>query len=165
MDPKQLGLVPVPAAAPMIGTSGALSERTRAIALLALLAVLLWLPFGIAIDANLAPLLAIAAGCALGGAVVVVTGSVIIRTAAPDKRLAGRLTQLWGAFLFGEGLLQLVWLVVESNIDNADFGTPWGELAVLASLALLALPALAIWRTRVHLNRAQDHLHPPRPAV
>jgi hypothetical protein len=149
----------------MIGTRGALSERTRAIALLALLAALLWLPFGIALETNLGPLLAIAAGCALGGAVVVAAGSVIIRTAGPDKRLAGRLTQLWGAFLFAEGLLQLVFLIVASNIDNAEFGMPWGALAVLGSLGLLGLPALAIWRTRVHLNPAQDHIHPSRPAV
>ena len=149
----------------MIGTRGVLSERTRPIALLALLAALLWLPFGIALEANLAPLLAIAAGCALGGAVVVATGSVIIRTAGPDKRLAGRLTQLWGAFLVGEGLIQLLFLIMASNIDNAEFGMPWGALAVLATLALLAFPAVAIWRTRVHLNRARDHLHPSRPAV
>ena len=164
MDPNDL-LVPLPAATSMIGTRGALSERTRAIALLALLAALLWLPFGIAIDADLAPLLAIAAGCALCGAVVVAAGSVIIRTAGPDRQLAGRLMQLWGAFLLGEGLIQLLFLIVESNIDNAEFGMPWGTLAVLAMLALLAFPAFAIWRTRVHLKRAQDHLQPSRPAV
>jgi hypothetical protein len=141
----------------MSGTRGGLSDRTRPIALLAFLAALLWLPFGIAIDADLALLLAIAAGCAVGGTVVVATGSVIIRTAGPDKRLTGYLTQLWGAFLFGEGLLQLAWLIVASDIDNAEFGTPWGAFAVLGSLALLGLPSLAIWRTRVHLNRAQDH--------
>ena len=138
----------------MTDARGVLSQRTRPLALLAVLAALLWLPFGIAVEPNLGPLLAIAAGCALVGVVVVVTGSVIIRVAGNEKRVAGLVTQLWGAFLFSEGLLQLLFLIMASNIDNAEYGMPWVALAVLAALSLLVLPALAIWRTRVHLNRA-----------
>lgn len=138
----------------MTGARGVLSQRTRALALLVVLAVLLWMPFGIAVELDLGPLLAIAAGCLLVGVVVIVIGSVIMRIAGNEKRLAGRLTQLWGAFLFGEGLLQLLFLIMMSDIDNAEFGMPWAGLAVLATLSLLVLPTLAIWRTRVHVNRA-----------
>jgi hypothetical protein len=131
-----------------------LSTRIRAATILALLAVLLWLPLGIVLGLHLFPLLGLAAGCALAGAVAILVGSVLIRAGRRKKPLAGRLAQLWGAFLFGEGVLQLLFLIQAADVDNADYGIPWGFFATVATLALVALPALTTWRTRVHLRQA-----------